>query len=192
MKTSCFGDSWWAVAVTVLGVWVGGGCSALSSRPPVTVPLASLSECSRSRAPAIGDVIMAGVAGGTTVVSLGIAAIQKSAAENEIVPSWDPHTRADANVGTFVTVGIIAAAATVGLVASARYGFHGASECRAAQQELLLRSSPPQPPPWYPPPPSYPQPPWYPPPPSYPQPAPGGYPSSPPPPAGYVGYPPTN
>jgi hypothetical protein len=172
MKMS-FGDARRAVAVMALGALAGGGCSALSSRPPVTVPLGSTSECSRSPAPAIGDVILAGVAGGTTVVSLGVAALQRRAADQETVPSWDLHSRSDANVGTFVTVGILAAAATVGFVASARYGFHSASQCRAAQRELLWRSFPP------PPPPSSPQPP-------------GGYPGNPPPPWGYPGYPPPN
>jgi hypothetical protein len=159
-----------------------GGCSALLTKAPTSTPIRSLSDCTRSNGPAIGDVIGAGASGATAVLSLGIAGIESQNAANETVPSWNAHGKSSAGEG-YLTFGIVAAAAAVGLAVSARYGFQGASKCRAAVHELLqqqgqLPPPPPAMPPGYPPPPGwgYPgyPPPGYPPPgyppPGYPQP----------------------
>jgi len=141
------------VVVLAVAASASGGCSALLTRPPPSTPVRSLSDCTRSNGPAIGDVIGAGVSGATAVLSLGIAALEEQAASNETVPSWDPHTRSNDSAGTFLTVGLIAGVAALGFVASARHGFRAASACRAASQELLRRQAPLAPPP-------YPAPPW--------------------------------
>jgi hypothetical protein len=133
----------------------GSGCSALRSRPPRVLPLQSPEECSGSKGPPIADVILAAVSGGGAVIGLGGAALVSSAASNQRVPSWDPHSKADSSEGTLLLFGLAATAATAGFVASAYHGFNSASACRAAVRDLRLRYPPLPyylpPPAWWPP-----------------------------------------
>ena len=119
-----------------------GGCSTILSKPPQATPLHSLSECSASAAPPIADVVLAAVSGGIAVAGLGIAGLQKLEASRETVPSWDPHTTADANANTFLVVGLAAIPAAVGLTLSARHGFRSSRACRNARWDFMREPAP--------------------------------------------------
>jgi len=153
------------VAVLAAVASAGSGCSALFITPPRHTPLQSLDDCTPSVAPPILDAILTGVTGATAVIGLGVAAIEQQEASNETAPSWDAHTHANVNANTYLTVGLIAQAAALGLAVSTRYGFRGSGDCRTARRPLLRRQTPPAPPPF-----GYPPPPW-------------GYPPAPPTPA---------
>jgi hypothetical protein len=123
-----------------------GGCSAVLSKPPPPGPLQSLSECRPESAPAVGDVMLAGVSGAVGAFALGIARLQEMAASAETDPSWDPHTKADAHEGRYLAVGIAATAVALAATVSAGYGFGSARRCKNASRELMQRR-------WQPPPP---------------------------------------
>jgi hypothetical protein len=96
-----------------------------------------MSECSDSYWPVIGDGYLALNTGSIALLFLGAAAVQHSGASTEVVPSWKPQPQADANVPEFVTVGMIATAATVALIQSARYGARSADACERARIRLI-------------------------------------------------------
>jgi hypothetical protein len=121
-----------------------GGCSTILSKPPQATPLASLTDCSTSIAPPVGDVILAAVSGGIASAGLGIAGLEKLRASNETAPSWDPHPTADANANTYLVVGLAAVPVAVGLVMSARHGFRSAKACKVATWDFLRQREPPR------------------------------------------------
>jgi hypothetical protein len=122
-----------------------GGCSAILSKPPQATPLGSLTDCSTSVAPPVGDVILAAVSGGIAAAGLGIAGLEKLRASNETAPSWDPHPTADANANTYLVVGLAAVPVAVGLIVSARHGFRSAKACKVATWDFQRQQGPPPP-----------------------------------------------
>jgi hypothetical protein len=127
------------LTTALIGVSLGGGCSLIASQPPPTQPLRTMSECSDSRLPVYGDIYLAINTGALALVGLAGAAITQNGASNEIVPSWDPHPRSNSGVASLLTFGVVTAAATVGLIGSARYGLRSAAACQAAQLEFFRR-----------------------------------------------------
>ena len=133
----------------------------------------------RARAVQTGSLAALGLAG---------AALRESSAEDEVAPSWNPHATAHESAQGLLVFGLVATAATLVFIQSARYGYRVSSECRDAQMRLILPPSYPPPgyapqgypPPGYPPPGYPPQ--WYPPPPAPPNYPPQAAPPGPPPP----------
>ena len=116
----------------------GGGCSALASRPPPDRPLRDRSECSRSVAPPIMDVVGAASSGVTGAVLLAMAAT-KGSAQEEAEPSWNLHRRSEWSTATYVLVGVSAEAVAAALAVSTAYGFRSVQTCRLAARELRQR-----------------------------------------------------
>ncbi|MEA2700831.1 MAG: hypothetical protein QOI66_5102 [Myxococcales bacterium] len=136
------------VMAVALPVIAATGCSAMLSRPPPARPLAAASDCSRGRAPEIGDAVAGGVTGGVAAILLSAALFDYETSKDEVQSSWNVH-RVQPNPGLLV-VGGLAMASMVGLLTSAKYGRDSARACDAARAELHLRTAPPwQPlPPW--------------------------------------------
>lgn len=130
------------VASLVLGV---GGCSAMVSQPPATTtPIRFATECSESYWPLIADWYLAANAGTLAIVTLGVAAVQHDNASNNVVPSWD-QGRGQSGVMPLAVVGVVATAATVALIQSARYGKRSADACEDARLRLINGWRPPAP-----------------------------------------------
>lgn len=140
--TTLFGVRLVSAAVIGSIALTGMGCSAMRSRPPLSVPLHSLSDCSRSKAPPFVDVGFTAGSAGAAALSFGVVALQANAAGNERAPSWDPHTKSGADNGAWLTFGLLATAAAVGFAASAHHGFESAAACREAIAELKSRTAP--------------------------------------------------
>jgi ammonia channel protein AmtB len=117
------------------------GCSAMLSRPPSALPLATAGECSRARAPEIVDAVAGGVAGGVAAILLGAALFDYETSKDDVQSSWNVH-RVQPSPGLLV-VGGLATASMVGLLTSAKYGHDSARACDAARAELRLRAAPP-------------------------------------------------
>ena len=120
------------------------GCSAMLSRPPPALPLATAGECSRARGPEIVDAVAGGVAGGFAAALLGAALFDYETSKDEVQSSWNVH-RVQPSPGLLVAGGL-ATASMVGLLTSAKYGHDSTRACDAARAELRLRAAPPWPP----------------------------------------------
>jgi hypothetical protein len=112
------------------------GCSPLASRPPPRRPLAYPDECSTSRWPVVGDAYLAANTGGLALLFVGAAAVEAERNSNAVVPSWDTHPLT-VDKGLLIGAGL-SVAATVALIASARYGLESARACDAAQTQFYV------------------------------------------------------
>ncbi len=113
------------------------GCSLIVSQPPpVDRPMRSETECRDATWPVYADGYLALNTGALAVVFLGAAAIAQSTAGSEVEPSWKPHSMATQDVRTLGAIGLVATAATVGLIQSARYGSRSARECEFARSQV--------------------------------------------------------
>ncbi|MDZ4695121.1 MAG: hypothetical protein SGI86_08210, partial [Deltaproteobacteria bacterium] len=117
------------VAVTAMP-----GCSYLFSRPPSPLtPQANFVPCSSSRWPVVGDAYWAVNAFGFTALASGVALSESERQSKAIGPSWDDGARQNDSVKSYWIVAGLAAAATIGIVQSARYGLQSARDCDDAQ-----------------------------------------------------------
>ena len=114
---------------------------AFSQPPPPTRAMRFVSECSDSYWPVINDGFLALNTGSLAVFALAAAALGHSHASTEVVPSWKPQPQADADLEGFLAFGMVATAATVGLIQSARYGARSADACELARIRLMQTPS---------------------------------------------------
>ena len=127
---------------------VTAGCSVMLSRPPPSTPMESYADCNNSTLPVWLDGYLALSAASLALIGFGGAALRHSQSKDEIVPSWDPN-RGSSGLSPLLTLGVISAAATFGLIQSARYGLRSAEQCDAARAEFLIDRG------WQPPPAGY-------------------------------------